>query len=97
MLVFKFRDEGLLNRDVIRDAKNFGYNISEAALSKYLNKEEIMPGSLTERDVVFLCARWGVDLSIESKLNSMDKEVIKNNLITSFPELTNHINAYFNE
>lgn len=97
LLVFKFREEGLLNRDVIRDAKDFGYNISEASLSKYINKEEITTGSLTEKDVVFLCARWGVDINIESSLNSMDKDVIKNNLLTHFPELEENIKSYFNE
>lgn len=86
----------MMNRDVIKDAAKFGYKISEAAMSRYMKHRGNLNGMLTERDVMFLCARWGIRITIVGEpeaFSDVDKARL---LITHFPELKEYIESQFN-
>lgn len=86
----------MMNRDVIKDAANFGYKISEAAMSRYMKHRGNLNGMLTERDVMFLCARWGVNIVISGEPEAFSNEDKAKLLIVNFPELKEHIESQFN-
>lgn len=86
----------MMNRDVIKDAANFGYKISEAAMSRYMKHRGNINGMLTERDVMFLCARWGVKIVVSGEpeaFSNVDKAKL---LVANFPELKEYIESQFN-
>lgn len=81
----RFRRLGLTNRDVVNDAGRLGYKITESAISKYFRHGD-SPGSLTEKDIIFLCCRWDIELDLQVILHKrLDKERIIRSL-TDFLE-----------
>lgn len=58
-----FSDLNLTQDELIRDADARGYIISHSQLSKYLNHHKEIH-SLTEEQLVWLCTRYGIDLTL---------------------------------
>ena len=58
-----FGDLELTQDAIIKDAAERGYVISNSQLSKYLNHHREIH-SLTEENIIWLCSRWGIDLTL---------------------------------
>lgn len=80
----KFTDLGLSNRDVINDAAELGYTIHEAAMSKYFRSTRVSSGMLTEKDILFLCVRYGLKIQLDVIDEGMNTEDIATNLRNLF-------------
>lgn len=89
-----FADLELTQDAVIKDAQARGYIISNSQLSKYLNHHKEIH-SLTEKDIIWLCYRYGVDLTLNIgapisvtkwKVVAYSEEKAINKLKLMFPE-----------
>jgi hypothetical protein len=73
-LVFRFDELGLTNKDVCLDAKKLGYVIQESALSRYINNNQIVVGSLTQEQILWLCCRYCITLKLEIEKEIYNKK-----------------------
>jgi hypothetical protein len=64
-LVMRFDELGLTNKDICNNAKEMGYIIQESSLSRYLNNNTLVVGSLTQEQILWLCCRYCISLKLE--------------------------------
>lgn len=55
--------KNLTAKKIIEDALEIGVKIEESALSRYINHGDV-PGSLTERNILFLCTYYLINVKI---------------------------------
>lgn len=74
MLVHKFAARGMSQKDVVDDAREFGMPLTREVLSSYINSFDPVSGKPIPgrqqpamETLLWLCARYGIEISIEVK------------------------------
>lgn len=81
-----FAKAHMINQDVVSDAKARGVKMDAGQLSRYLNsftergklKDGVDEPRLSAESILWLCARYGVNVSIEVQAVSLTPEAIEN-------------------
>jgi len=63
-LNYRFNEMALTRKDVCVDAREKGFIIQQSALSRYMSNEYIVPGSLTQEQILWLCCRYCIPLKL---------------------------------
>ena len=86
LLFERFNEQHMLYSDIVADAERHGVNIDKPRLSRYFKMDRYsnfvgdVRSSLSEDTILWLCDRWGIDVSFEVKKIKWDEESILKNL-----------------
>ena len=61
----RFEELSLTRKEVCQDAREKGMVLQQSSLSRYINNEKIVTGSLTHEQVMWLCCRYCVPIKID--------------------------------
>lgn len=76
-LTERFSELNVSQSQIIKDAKELGFSMHLPQLNRYINKDVEAYG-LTEKQILFLCLRYGVDIKMGVKTNEYNEiECIK--------------------
>lgn len=50
--------------DVVKEAKSYRLKISQSSFSRWMNATKSEPGVLTQRQILWLCKRYGIDITL---------------------------------
>lgn len=79
----RFEELAMTRKEVCLDAKERGYTIQQSAISKYFNNEKVVPGSLTQEQVIWLCCRYCIPIKV-SVVNMDMNEIHADKLLKMF-------------
>lgn len=82
LLIKRFEDLQLTQKEVVEDALKHNYTIPSANLNRYLKNNEAGEGrsSLSEQQVMWLCQRYCIDVRIIVTAGSYSNSKAKKNL-----------------
>lgn len=70
-LQIRFLAEKLKVADVVRDANEKGMKtITKEKLSRYFNHDTPIKGFPTQKDILWLCTRWGLEIKLSVTLKN---------------------------
>ena len=74
-LKYRFKELNLKPSDVVKDAKERGMKtITKEKLSRYLNSDIPIHGFPTQKDVIWLCVRYGLEIQIKVNILTTPQE-----------------------
>jgi hypothetical protein len=74
----RFKELNLSYSDIANDAISYGMkNISKSSLSCYFNNKN--RGTISQKALLFLCVRYGIELKVSSNVISYNEELMKKN------------------
>ena len=78
---------GLSYSKIISNAKEDGINgLNKANLSKYFSKNIPVSGSISQRSLLYLCIRYGIQIKTTGNLLPFNEEECRNRAIKMFSE-----------
>jgi hypothetical protein len=82
LLIERFEELGLSQKQVVEDAENHDQSIPSSNLNRYLKNNEAGEGrsSLTESQIIWLCQRYCINIEITISANAYNYNKAKKNL-----------------
>jgi hypothetical protein len=63
----RFAELNLSYDKIVKDAKDRGFSLSKSCLSVYFNNEDLKKNYPTQKQIIWLCLRYGIDIKLNVK------------------------------